>query len=179
MKEKIKEIYKAKEALDQLRKQIDKKSTTAKERDRLNELLQEGQKAMVTLMVDVDTSYIHWILSVDEKECEQKIIAMFDWIEKASDDDLDFFNSWGYGCEQANVACAILDEIFNNFQLSQIFSAEFMIGLFQRWVKFTIWDKKKKIGFVKEVIERGWKGQVDFWQGRNFREMIKQLDHGV
>ena len=179
MKNKIKEIFEAKETLDQLRKSIEKKSTKASEKERLRDLLNKGSNAIVSLMFDIDTSEKYWEIHVDKKECERKITAMFDWIEKAKPrEDLDFFNSWGYGCEQANVTCALLDEIFNNWMISQVLSAEFLISLFQRWVKFTIWDKAKKIGFVKNIIEYGWRQNVDFMQGRDYRQMIRQLDHG-
>lgn len=178
MKEKIKEIFEAKATLDQLRKKI-KKQIKATERQSLIDLLNNGEKAMVTLMFGIDTSERYWSLDVDKNECERKITAMFDWIEKARPrEDLDFFNSWGYGCERANVTCVILDEIFNNLQINQILSAEFKISLFQRWVKFTIWNKEKRINFMSRIIRYGWEQQVDFQQGRDFRQMIRQLDHG-
>lgn len=173
MKEKIKEIYKAKETLDQLRKKRDKKIVEISG-EKIGDLIEQGEQAIIALMFDVDTTQQHWSVYIDKKECEKKITAMFDWIEKANyKSDLDFFNSWCYGREQANVACVILDEIFNNGDIYfWVLNNAFIVNLLIRWVNFTFYSKENKAKVLFYIFKDGWKGFVDHWWGRNYRQMI-------
>lgn len=173
MKEKIKEIVEAKQTLDQIRKQM-RKQIKATEEERLRDLLDKGQKAIVTLMLDIDTSKMYWQNDVVEADCEAKIQAMFDYIDKVDEKELEFWNTWGYGRRKQNIKCIILDEMYNNFDLEHTFSESFLIKLTTAWIKQTFYGDKAKTRFVYNIFRKGWTGFVDHWWSGDFREMIRK-----